>query len=357
MVPPEKNILVQHLQAITDRTLQRHSTHGTILSILYEQKEKFSWTGASGDLLPDHPYFLSSVAKLHITALIMKLRVMGKLKLSEPLNWYIPQREIEGLHHFRKEDFTSKITLLHLLTHRSGLPDYFDNTINGERTFREKLVAGIDNSWTYRQSVDAVKKMESLFAPGHNEKIHYSDTNFQLLVKVIENICGDPIFKVLEKFHLRPLGLTETYIYKDTKDRTPAAFYYQDKKLFIPNAMASFGMDGGMVSTAAENMTFLKAFFHGHLFPQEYLKEMQNWLPMGKGSYYGWGISLYRKPWYTPPFGQAPDIIGHTGMTGSFAFYIPEKKLFLTGTVNQLAEKSLPYKLAMEVAGIFKSKK
>jgi CubicO group peptidase (beta-lactamase class C family) len=233
------------------------------------------------------------------------------------------------------------------------LPDYFDYPIMGESTLREDLIAGIDRSWTFGQMIDTVSKMDSLFKPGQKGKIHYSDTNFQLLVKVIENICGEPVLKVLEEFHFGPLGLTETYIYGDIKDRTPAVFYHQDKKLFIPKAMVSFGADGGLVGTAPENMTFLKAFFHGHLFPQEYLGEMQNWVHVSKGFYYGWGLSLYRKPWYTLPFGKTPDLIGHTGMTGSFAFYIAEKKLFLTGTVNQLAETAFPYKLAMEVAEIF----
>ncbi|MNC77923.1 hypothetical protein D3C75_1300130 [compost metagenome] len=44
------------------------------------------------------------------------------------------------------------------------------------------------------------------------------------------------------------------------------------------------------------------------------------------------------------------ELIGHTGSTGSFAFYYPDKDLYLVGDVNQLASPAMPVRMAMQVA-------
>ena len=44
------------------------------------------------------------------------------------------------------------------------------------------------------------------------------------------------------------------------------------------------------------------------------------------------------------------ELVGHSGSTGSFAFYFPDKDLFLVGDVNQLANPALPIRLAMRLA-------
>ena len=41
--------------------------------------------------------------------------------------------------------------------------------------------------------------------------------------------------------------------------------------------MTSFGPDGGIVSTSADMLVFIEAFFTGKLFPVEYIKELQTW--------------------------------------------------------------------------------
>lgn len=44
------------------------------------------------------------------------------------------------------------------------------------------------------------------------------------------------------------------------------------------------------------------------------------------------------------------ELIGHTGTTGSFALYYPDKDLFLTGDTNQVANPALPVRLVMQLA-------
>jgi hypothetical protein len=43
-------------------------------------------------------------------------------------------------------------------------------------------------------------------------------------------------------------------------------------------------------------------------------------------------------------------LIGHSGSTGSFAFYYPYKDLFFVGDVNQMSNPALPIRLVIKLA-------
>jgi CubicO group peptidase (beta-lactamase class C family) len=80
-----------------------------------------------------------------------------------------------------------------------------------------------------------------------------------------------------EEIILSPLNLKNTYVYEDVTDTTPKSLYYKENELKIPKAMASFDPDGGIVSTSADMLVFIEAFFTGKLFPVEYIEELQVW--------------------------------------------------------------------------------
>jgi len=47
-----------------------------------------------------------------------------------------------------------------------------------------------------------------------------------------------------------------------------------NSSLHISKAMTSFGSDGGIVSTSADMLIFIEAFFTGNLFPTEYINKL-----------------------------------------------------------------------------------
>ncbi len=318
---------------------------GVILNIHKDSEEPFDWIGAAGNLAPETPYFYTSVAKLHITAIALKLRVRGRLDLDWKIHPLLPEDWGKQLHHFKNQDFSKEISLRHLLSHTSGLPDYFHYVPQGGESLLERLKEGKDQGWKMGDVVSWVKSMKPKFPPGEKGRVFYSDSNFQLLVPILEKIAAHPLEKIIQELHDRPLGISERYLYTDTKDRTPSLFFHGEKPLLIPKAMKSFGPDGGMVGTAKSCMAFLKAFFHGQLFPHEYLPELQQWNSMGNGHFYGLGLASYKPSGITSLFRPATRIVGHVGMSGAFAYYLPEKKLFFTGTTNQLLQSALPIKL------------
>ncbi|WP_339905338.1 serine hydrolase domain-containing protein, partial [uncultured Cyclobacterium sp.] len=176
---------------------------------------------------------------------------------------------------------------------------------------------------------------------------HYSATNDILLGKVIEKITGESLEKALNDFHFSRLSMNQTYVYKDANDRTPSLFSYKNRPLNLPLAMRSLGGAGGIVSTARDSLTFLKAFFHGHLFPVSELDDIMDWLPVKQGVSQGIGISRYQRARILPLASKDPEFIGCSGHTsGAFSLYAPEFQIFFTGTTNQADDPLLPYKLA-----------
>jgi CubicO group peptidase (beta-lactamase class C family) len=191
--------------------------------------------------------------------------------------------------------------------------------------------------------------MKTIFPPGTNKKAHYSDTNFQLLGKIIENITLKSYSINCEELIIFPLNLNHTYLYTDESDIRPKCIYYKSNLLHIPKAMASFGPDGGIVSTSSDMLVFIESFFNGRLFPKEYTIDLQVWnnifFPMKSGI----GIHLFKLPWIFNPTGAIPYFIGHSGLSGALAFFCPVENIYITGTVNQVAHPDISFKLMIKL--------
>jgi hypothetical protein len=62
------------------------------------------------------------------------------------------------------------------------------------------------------------------------------------------------------------------------------------------------------------------------------------------------GIHRFKLPWYFAPFGAVPEFIGHSGLSGALALYCPERRLFIGGTVNQVAHPDLSFRVMIKLA-------
>ncbi len=329
------------LQKILDATVDEKKVFGTSFAI---KKDDFYWHGASGNLSRDQAYFIASTSKLFTTAIVMHLRSKALLNLDDAISRYLDESILHNLHQYKGHSYSHQISIKHLLSHSSGLPDYFQGKVADAGSLEEALKKGHDQSWSFEDAIERSKRMKPHFIPGAKNKAHYSDTNFQLLGKIIEEITQQSFAQNCRELIIHPLGLSHTYLYQTPDDQTPQTLYYENKELNIPLAMTSFGADGGIVSTASEMLRFTEAFFKGQLFPLAYLPEMQAWnrifFPMRSGI----GIHLFKLPWIMNPFGTVPYFLGHSGLSGALAFYCPEKNLYIAGTVNQVAHPDLSFK-------------
>ncbi len=338
--------LGKSLQTVLNKTVDHKKVFGTTFAV---KKDNWVWVGASGNFSTEQAYFIASTTKLFTTAIILRLKSEGQLSLDDKVSKYLDASVMKGLHRYKGKDYSAALTIQHLLAHTSGLPDYFqDKGVNG-KSLENELTSGIDQHWTFEQAIARTKSLPAHFAPGTKGKAHYSDANFQLLGRIIESVTHQSYSENCKTFIFQPLGLTKTYIYHDTADTQPKTLYYKANELVVPKAMTSFDADGGIVSTSADMLLFIEAFFTGRLFPKEYIRGLQEWNKLFFPMQSGIGIHLFKLPRIFNPTGAVPYFIGHSGLSGALAYYSPEENIYVVGTVNQIAYPDISFKTMIKL--------
>lgn len=347
----DKSTKEARLQAVLNKVTDQKKVFGTSFTIRHGD---FNWSGVSGNFSKGQPYFIASTTKLFTTAIVLNLRAQGKLNLEDKIGLYIDSAVLRGLHVYKGRDYSAEITVRQLLAHTSGLPDYFQGKGEGGKSLEEELVAGNNQFWTFEQAMDRTRNMKPLFAPGTKGKAQYSDANFQLLGRIIENITGISYEQNCVQMIIGPLQLKNTYLYVDHTDIRPQNLYFKSNPLLIPKAMTSFGPDGGMVSNSEDMLMFVEAFFTGKLFPVSYIGELQQWNSIFFPMKAGVGIHLFKLPRIFDITGSIPYFIGHSGLSGALAYYSPKENLFIAGTVNQVAHPDLSFKTMIKLWQVVK---
>ena len=336
----------EKVQLILDKAIDNKKVFGASFCI---KKKGELYFAASGNMQESSQFFIASTTKLFTSAVVLNLRSKGLLTLEDNISKYLESSILEGLHIYKNNDYSYKITIKNLLAHTSGLPDYFQGKDDKGQSLEVSLLEREDRAWGFEESIQMSKRLNSLFPPGKNGKANYSDTNFQILGKIIESITKKSLMENYQELIIGPLELSKTYLYNDISDKRPIDMYYKNKVLHIPKAMTSFAPDGGIVSTTKDMIQFIESFFKGKFFPESYIPELKVWNPIFFPMQSGIGIHRFKLPWIFNPFGVVPELIGHSGLSGALAYCNLEKDLFITGTVNQIAYPETSFKLAIKL--------
>lgn len=335
----------EHLSQIVEKAASKKYIHGAVFHISTGDGAQ-SWSAASGNLKEDSAYYVASINKLIISSVILRLIAKGRLSFEDPLSKFVPESVITGLHVYQGKDYSKDITLRHMLSMTSGLPCYLsDKPQHGDAAIKA-LEAGIDQPWPTEKVIEAVKTMKPHFPPGEGRKAKYVDTNHQLLNLVIENTLEQPVETVLNQV-FEELGMTHTYVCQDPADTSYVFPYYKNEPRDISLFITSTQND--LISTARDQMHFVKAFFSGYFYPKERIRDLEVWKPIFFPFMYGVGIQKFYMPRYLSPLKAVPDMIGHCGSTGSVAFYVSELDLYITGTTNQQANPSAAFQTLIKI--------
>ena len=188
-------------------------------------------------------------------------------------------------------------------------------------------------------------------------KIRYSDTNYQLLMAIIEAVTGRPLHEVFNELLYVPLGLRDTY-HPGTREEPslrPATMWFGERPLNITQALGCFRDLG---STVDDMLRFMRALVRGEVFGRPATLEamLGHWNAFGFSLNpivtsptwpieYGLGAMRFRIPRLFSPFRAVPTGVGPTGVTGSWLFHCPELDIVLAGTVDQGTAAPLPFRL------------
>ena len=136
---------------------------------------------------------IASIVKTFIAAEVLKLSAQGKLKLDAPISEYLTDVTFGG-----------KITVRHLLSHRSG---YFDPA-RDDPNFIPAIARDMTKVWTWQEVLNQAYQHPLYFEPG--TAYDYSDTNYLLLGLLIEHVKGHGLSDVLTADFIKPLHLSHT---------------------------------------------------------------------------------------------------------------------------------------------------
>jgi CubicO group peptidase (beta-lactamase class C family) len=170
----------------------RHELPGAVVLIGQGDRVVFHQAFGQRAVLPspepmteDTIFDLASLTKVVATTTsVMQLVERGYLRLQDPVAKFIPGF---GLH------AKSNITILHLLTHTSGLPP--DLPLEVEFT-------GAD------EAIRRASAITPAYPPG--ARLVYSDINFFLLGHIVATLSGEPLDRYVKTHIFDPLGMADT---------------------------------------------------------------------------------------------------------------------------------------------------
>lgn len=272
---------------------------------------------------PHTRFRIGSLTKPFTAIAIMKLQEQGKLKLRESISRYIKDCPAEW----------ANITVHHLLTHTSGIPNLFGDmeAVPVEQTASE-----------FERVVATSKNKPLKTSPG--EVYEYSNFGYCVLGYIIEKVSGELFATFLEKNIFIPLKMTST-LYDDPRpiirDRA-SGYVHKDGKLINDKPKDPAGYSaGGLLSTVEDFLLLDRALYSNELLSKESLSQM---FAAFKNEYgYGWKV--------TNQFNRR--VFNHNGGTHGFSSHVaryPDEKLLIVVLSN--IENDRPQGLACNIAEI-----
>ncbi|MFF5790129.1 serine hydrolase domain-containing protein [Streptomyces sp. NPDC012693] len=263
-------------------------------------------SGASMDI--QARFRIGSVSKTFSTVVLLQLVQEGRLELDAPVNTYLP-----GL---LPDD---RITVRHLLTHRSGLADYtnamFANTVPGFEAVRNRV-------FSYQELVDLSLSEPRTTEPGVSYK--YSNANFVVVGMLIEKATGRPVSDAYERRIFKPLKLRKTsYVHPDTRIRGThvRGYLHPDEAggalVDSTEQTVSWAQSAGaVISSPADLNTFTSALMRGRLLSPTMMEAMTTVTPTDATNtrFYGLGLRRY-------DLSCGTQVYGHTGTVQGFYTY------------------------------------
>jgi CubicO group peptidase (beta-lactamase class C family) len=249
-----------------------------------------------GQAAPDVPntpgtlYQIASLSKSFTAVAVMQLAEKQLISVEDPISKYVP-------------DVWSgnTITIGHLLSHSSGIPDYL----------QPRFQFDYGQVWTPNEIVDTVRHAELEFAPG--ESFSYSNTGYVLLGMIIEKVSGLTYADYIKKHIFEPSGMTNS-MFAIPSGRTAAQGYVDGKSGPHMDNSAAYSA-GNIISTAEDLALFDKALRDGLLLSKDTMKLMGTTHAAKFPYQYGYG-------WYTQNV-MGRQAVGHSGgYPSGFRHYI-----------------------------------
>lgn len=256
-------------------------------------------------------FYIASSGKLVTAAATLQLVQANKLKLAEQAYPWV--KDIPGISRLRN---IQSVTVAQLLKHRSGLAEYYDDE------FELKAAEQPNKRWSVDESLAFAYDKKAGSKPGHS--YNYTNTNFVLLGKLIENVDQAPYAKAVQRRIFDTVGMPATSVGAHPAPTGLAHGYTRnDNGKLIDVSFSGWNAitgDGAIVTTAADYDAFLRALFRdAKLLPANMVARMCEPQTEEPDSGYGLGCSVEDTAW-GPAWGHSGTISGFNAET----WYLPK---------------------------------
>ena len=159
-----------------------------------------------------------------------------------------------------------RVTVTHLLTHTSGIGDYFDEEADPPPPPTPLLATSAD----YLAALDGYPQVSP---PG--TEFRYHNGAFAVLGLIAERVAGIPFADLVRTRVTEPAGMTDTaFLRSDALPARTATGYLEDGRTNVFSLpVVGFG-DGGIYSSAPDFRKFWPAFLEGRIVPREWVDRM-----------------------------------------------------------------------------------
>lgn len=282
----------------------------------------------------DTPFLSASVGKLFTSALVLSLAEEEILSLEDSIVTWLEPSLIAGLPVAGGDRSLEQITIRRLLAHRSGLPDYFSGrSADDAPNLLDLLVQAPELAWTPQRLLEYTKKH---FAPAGvpGEIFLYADTNYDLLGLVVEAATGQDFQDVMAERIFKPLGLRNTWMHAFSDDPYADAWVGDFNAAGIP-ALTLEVAGGGLATTVDDLRTFLRSLLEERPVSLGSLQTEWSENAIARGIDYGYGLWRIRPAGLFFLLRGYPEMLGVSGSTGSFLYWVPAYDAVIAGTFNQ----------------------
>ena len=185
--------------------LDSHQKQGLMGASMMIRDENGMWLGCSGmsdveaglDVYSSQQFLIASISKVFTAATVFSLVDKGILSLEDPVSKWIKPSLLDKLKN------SEEAQIQHLLSHTSGIPDYYTLAYDMDRMNEEY------NNWSYEEILAYAYKLNP--TNGVGETYYYSNTNFLLLGMILESSTGKKLGQIYDEEVFTPLNLESAY--------------------------------------------------------------------------------------------------------------------------------------------------
>lgn len=221
---------------------------------------------------------IASVSKVFVGVALLKAQELGKLKLDDPINNYLPFKVIHPS--YPKE----VITIRHLATHTSGIVDnefYLSKNYilkEGELAVASNLVFDDMQTFNPADSIISIEEfLKNILEPGAKwntkdtyaeyepgARYEYSNIGTTLAAFVLEQATGERFDDFTEKYILEPLNMEDSgWSFAQVKFENHAKLY-ADARTVCPFYHLITYPDGGLITSVHDLSLFLIELIKGY---------------------------------------------------------------------------------------------